>query len=93
MSGMDGAVRMYVDVHRHPARQLRFQHPIERSRSVLSDVESRSNTAVIGNDDAGTILGEHVDGSAIEQVAVLPKDISFRPLTNDGRLRHHEYVV
>ena len=89
--GVDGAVAMDVEPARGPA--LCFQNTVQLRGAVLCHIHAGRDAAVIGDHDILPILVNDPHRLAVEEIAVLPKDVDFRSFANDRIGREHEDVV
>src|SRR5438874_9038826 len=87
---MDGAVGVYVEAG--AAAALSFQGTVYLRGAVLRDEHAGRNAAVVGNNYVLPILVDDAYGLALEQIAVLPEDIGFRPLPHDRVGGHDENI-
>ena len=90
---MHRAIGVNVYVGTNATGGLSLQHAIERGCSALGEIEFAFDAAVVGQHNLQSVFMKHMDRQAIEEIPVLLKHISLRPLPDNGSGRQNKHIL
>ena len=90
---MHRTVGVNVNVGTNSAGGLGLEHSVERSRCVLREIQTGCDAAVIRQHDVQAIFVQDMDVDAIEEIAILLKDVGFRAFTHDSGGWQHKHFL
>src|SRR5437763_15840688 len=73
--------------------RLCLQRAIQSGRVVDRDVVSWGDAAIVGDEGDTAVLLHHLGGPALEDVAILPEDVTLQAIIGARLARQHKDVA